>query len=182
MAKVIVGMVMSLDGFVADRNGDISLLYPDFEAMVNSEVVQESIRMTGAVVLGRNSYDMSNGDFTGYEYQVPIFVLTHEAPEQGPKGANDLMTFTFVTDGVERAIELAKAAAGDRDVTVIGASTIRQVIAAGLADEVHIDIRSLLLGDGLRLFERTDAAPMELDLIHVSQSPGVTHFRYRINT
>jgi dihydrofolate reductase len=180
MARVIVGMVMSLDGFVADRNGDIGLLYPDFEAMVESEPVQESIRTTGAVVLGRRSYDMSNGDYTGYEYQVPIFVPTHQPPEQTPKGQNENLTITFVTDGVARAIELAKAAAGERDVTVIGASTIRQCIEAGLADELHIDLRSLLLGDGLRLFEQSDMLPMELERIDVNTTPGVTHLRYRL--
>jgi dihydrofolate reductase len=180
MAKVIVGMVMSIDGFVADPNGDISLLYPDHEAMVNSEVVQESMRLTGAVVLGRRSFDMSNGDYTGYEYQVPIFVPTHKPPEQVPKGQNENLTITFVTEGVIRAIELAKAAAGDRDVTVIGASTIRQVLEAGLADELHVDIRSLLLGDGLRWFEPSSMPPMELRLMDTHQSPGVTHLRYRI--
>lgn len=180
MANVIVGMVMSIDGFVADRNGDIGLLYPDHEAMVNSEAVQESMRKTGAVVLGRRSYDMGGGDYTGYEYQVPIFVPTHEPPDRPPQGQNENLTITFVTEGVTRAIELAKAAAGDRDVTVIGASTIRQVIEAGLADELHVDIRSLLLGNGLRWFEPSGIPPMELELIDTRQSPGVTHLRYRV--
>jgi dihydrofolate reductase len=182
VAKVVVGMVMSIDGFVADRNGDIGLLYPDHEAMVNSEAVQESMRRTGAVVLGRRSYDMGNGDYTGYEYQVPIFIPTHEPPDQAPKGQNENLTITFVTEGVTKAIQLAKAAAGDRDVTVIGASTIRQVIEARLADEMHVDIRSLLLGDGLRWFQPSDMPAVELDLIDTRQSPGVTHLRYRMRS
>jgi dihydrofolate reductase len=86
MARVIVGMTMSLDGFVSDRNGEVGLLYLDMEAMRDSEVVQEAIRSTGAVVMGRRSYEMANGDFTGYEFQVPIFVLTHQAPAQVAKG------------------------------------------------------------------------------------------------
>jgi dihydrofolate reductase len=80
MARVIVGMTMSLDGFVSDRNGDVGRLYPDMEAMRQTEQLQEAIRSTGAVVMGRRSYEMGNGDFTGYELQVPIFVLTHQAP------------------------------------------------------------------------------------------------------
>ena len=181
MARVIAGMMMSLDGFVSDRNGDVSLLYPDMEAMRQTEQVQEAIRSTGAVVMGRRSYEMGNGDFTGYEFQVPIFVLTHHAPEQVATGENDTLTFIFVTEGIDRAIDRAKAAAGDKDVTVVGgASTIRQCIEDGLADELHIDLRSVLLGDGLRLFDRSGSPPPELESIGVSESPGVTHLRYRM--
>jgi dihydrofolate reductase len=183
MARVIVGMAMSLDGFVNDRNGDVGPLYPDMEAMRESEPVQEAIRSTGADVMGRRSYEMGNGDFTGYEFQVPIFVLTHQAPERVAKGENDRLTFTFVTEGIARAIEQAKAAAGDKDVTVVGgASTIQQCIEAGLADELQIDLRSVLLGDGLRLFDRSGGSPIELETIGVSESPGVTHLRFRIGT
>jgi len=172
---------MSLDGFVSDRDGGVGLLYPNFEAMHESAQLQEAIRSTGAVVMGRRSYEMGNGDFTGYEFQVPIFVVTHRAPEQVAKGENDKLTFTFVSEGVERAIEQAKVAAGDKAVTVVGgANTIPQVIAAGLADEVHIDLRSILLGDGLRLFDRSVAPPLELESIELTESPGVTHLRYRI--
>ncbi|HEV2072765.1 MAG TPA: dihydrofolate reductase family protein [Thermomicrobiales bacterium] len=181
MARVIAGMTMSLDGFVSDRNGEVGRLYPDMEAMRQTGQLQEAIRSTGAVVMGRRSYQMGNGDFTGYEFQVPIFVLTHEAPVQVAKGENDKLTFTFVTEGIKRVIDQAKAAAGDKDVTVVGgASTIRQCIKASLADEVHIDLRSILLGDGLRLFDRSGDPPIELESIEVSESPGVTHLRYRI--
>ncbi len=181
MARVIVGMRMSLDGFVSDRAGEVDRLYPDMEAMRQTEELREAIRSTGAVVMGRRSYEMGNGDFTGYEFQVPIFVLTHRAPERAAKGENDKLTITFVTEGIERAIGQAKAAAGDKDVTVVGgASTIRQCIEAGLADELHIDLRSVLLGDGLRLFDRSGDPPIELESIGVSESPGVTHLRYRV--
>lgn len=181
MARVIVGMVMSLDGFVSDRHGDLSRLYPDMDAMRQSEPVQEATRSTGAVVMGRRSYEMGNGDFTGYEFQVPIFVVTHTTPQHKACGENDKLTFTFVTGGIEPAIERARTAAAGRDVTVVGgASVIQQCIAAGLADELHIDLRSVLLGDGLRLFERLDISPIELDQIGVSESPGVTHLRYRV--
>ena len=85
MGNVIVGATMSLDGFMNDRHGDVSRLYPDLEVLRRTEMLQEEIRTTGAVVMGRRSYDMGEGDLTDYEYQVPIFVLTHHVPEKGPK-------------------------------------------------------------------------------------------------
>jgi len=74
---------MSLDGFIADRNGDVSRLYPDIDELRKTERLQESIKRTGAVVMGRHAYDMAEGDFTDYEFHVPIFVLTHNVPEKG---------------------------------------------------------------------------------------------------
>jgi len=103
-----------------DRKGDVSRLYPDLEALRKTEMLAEEIQTTGAVVMGRRAYDMAEGDLTDYEFQVPIFVLTHSVPEKVAKGENDTLTLTFVTDGIERAIEQAKAAAGDKHVMVIG--------------------------------------------------------------
>jgi hypothetical protein len=84
--SVIIGMTMSLDGFVADRSGDATPLYPDLTEFDDNEIIQESIELTGAVVIGSGAYDMAAGDFTGYEYQVPIFVLTHHPRTRWPKG------------------------------------------------------------------------------------------------
>lgn len=181
MARVVVGMTMSLDGFVRDRYGSLGQLYPDMDAMRNSETVQEAIRTTGAVVMGRNAFDMANGDFTGYEFQTPIFVLTHNPPEQITSGQNDQLTITFVTDGIERAIERARSAAGDKDVTVIGgASTIQQCLNAGLADELDVAIAPVLLGAGLRFFEHLDTEKLELKRIRVTESPTTTDLRFRV--
>jgi dihydrofolate reductase len=182
MGKVIVGATMSLDGFIADRNGDVSRLYPDLEALRKTEALQESIRTTGAVLMGRRAYAMGEPDsyVDDYEYQVPIFVLTHNLPEKSPK-QSERLTFTFVTDGIESAIRQAKAAAGDKNVTVVGgASTVQQCINAGLADELHIDIKPLLLGEGLRLFEHLGPEPIELEIINVMESPDITHLRFRM--
>lgn len=91
------------------------------------------------------------------------------------------MTFTFVTDGIESAIEQAKAAAGDKDVTVIGgASTIQQCIKAGLADELHIDIMPVFLCGGLRLFENMGEAPIEMEKVGVSEIVGRTSIQFRV--
>lgn len=104
MGNVIIGATLSLDGFMNDRHGEVSRLYPDLEALRRTEMLQEEIQATGAVVMGRRAYDMAQGDLTDYEYQVPIFVLTHHIPEQAPKGENDRLTVTFVTDGIQSAI------------------------------------------------------------------------------
>jgi dihydrofolate reductase len=181
MTRVIAGMTMSLDGFINDRNGDVSRLYPDFDALRESDAVQEAMERTGAVVMGRRSYDMANGDFTGYEFQTPIFVLTHRPPDQVAKGENDKLSFTFVTDGIESAIAQAKAAAGDKDVTVVGgASTIQQCIKTGLVDELEIDLRPIFLGDGTRLFDGLGDTSVEMETIRVTESPAVTHLRFRV--
>jgi dihydrofolate reductase len=184
MTKVILGMTMSLDGFINDRNGSVSALYPDLVNWRETEQGRESIQNTGAVVMGRNSYAMSEDPdwfADNYEYQVPIFVLTHKPPEKMPKQTDDL-TFTFVTDGIESAIRQAKAAAGDKEVNIIGAaSTAQQCLNAGLADELHVDIMPVLLGGGLRVFEDLGAQSIQLERIKVMELPGGrTHLRFRI--
>jgi dihydrofolate reductase len=181
MGKVILGTTMSLDGFINDRNGDVSRLYPDLDALRKTEVLQESIRTTGAVVMGRRAYDMAQGDFTGYEYQVPIFVLTHHVPQKAAKGENERLTLTFVTDGIESAVKQAKVAAGDRNVTVIGgANTTQQCMQAGLVDELHIELMPVLLGAGLRFFEHLDTVQIELERTRVVESLSVTHVEFRV--
>ncbi len=181
MRKVIVGATMSLDGFMNDRNGDVSRLYPDFEALRRTEMLQEEIQTTGAVVMGRRAYDMAEGDFTDYEYQVPIFVLTHAVPEKGAKGVNDKLTLTFVTSGIEQAIEQAKAAAGAKQVTVVGgANTAQQCLRAGLVDEIHIGIVPVFLGAGLRFFEPLANEQLELERTRVFESPTRTDLWFRV--
>jgi dihydrofolate reductase len=182
MGKVIGGMTLSLDGFASDSHGDVGRLYPDLGALAQTEMLQEEIRTTGAVVLGRNSYDMAaDPDWyaDNYEYQVPLFVLTHHVPEKKPKG-NDKLTITFVTDGVESAIAKAKAAAGDKNVMLIGASTNQQCINAGLCDELHIGIMPILLGPGLRLFEHIDIARVTLEKIRIFESGARTDIWFRV--
>jgi dihydrofolate reductase len=181
MGNVIIGATLSLDGFMNDRHGDVSRLYPDLEALRRTEMLQEEIRTTGAVVMGRRAYDMAEGDLTDYEYQVPIFVLTHHIPEKVAKGENDQLTVTFVTDGVERAIEKAKAAAGDKHVLVIGgANTAQQCLRAGLVDEIHMGIAPVLFGEGLRFFEPGANEQMELERTRVFESPTRTDLWFRV--
>jgi dihydrofolate reductase len=94
---------------------------------------------------------------------------------------SDRLTFTFVTEGIESAVTQAKAAAGDKHVTIIGgASTVQQCLSAGLADELHIDIRHVLLGGGLCFFGQTGAEPVHFESLGVTESPGITHLRLRV--
>lgn len=178
MAKVIVGMTLSLDGFVNDRSGSVERLYPDLAALRKTQMLQEAIANTGAVVMGRRAYEMANGDFTGYEFQVPIFVVTHRPPNEAAKGENAKLSFAFIDD-LDGAIQKARKAAGAKDVSVVGgASTAQQCMNRGLADEVHIGIVPVLFGDGLRLFENVD--PIELETIRVLKSPDRTDIQYRV--
>jgi dihydrofolate reductase len=180
MGRVLAGMAISLDGFVNDRNGDVNRLYPDLGALRQTEILQEAIQTTGAVLMGRRAYNMAQGDFTNYEFQVPIFVLTHHVPEKVAKGENEKLSFTFVTDGIESAIEQAKAAAGDKYVTVIGgADTVQQCIKKELLDEIQIGIVPILLGGGIRLFEHI-STQIELEKMRVIESPTRTELRFRI--
>lgn len=183
MAKVILGTTMSLDGFINDRSGSVDALYSDLITWRETEAGKESIHNTGAVVMGRNSYAMAEDPdwfAENYEYQVPIFVLTHHVPKKKPKETVTL-TFTFVTDGLESAIHQAKEAAGDKEVNIIGAAnTAQQCLKAGLADELHVDIMPVLLCDGLRLFEHINAEQIQLERIKVMELPaGRTHLRFR---
>jgi dihydrofolate reductase len=175
MEKVIAGMTMSLDGFVNDSNGSVEKLFPDFAQLHDVPSFQKMIKNTGAVIMGRHVYEMAdpflwaNDD---YEFQTPIFVLTHKPPAKYPKG-NDRLTFTFVTEGIENAISQAKKAAGNKDVQVIGANTIQQCLNAGLCDELQIDIIPVLLGRGLKLFENIDTDKIKLKRTKIEETTPV---------
>ena len=184
MSKVVVGMTISLDGFVNDSSGSVASLYPDFESFRDFEPLRETIQKTGAVVMGKNAFAMAEDPdwyAYNYEFQVPIFVVTHEIPNKQPK-ETDKLSFTFVIDGVESTIKQAKLAAGNQDVTVIGgASTLRQCLKAGVADELHIDVMPILLCSGLRLFEDFGITPIQLERLDVVNLPtGRTHFKFRV--
>lgn len=182
MATVIAGMTMSVDGFVADRHGSAARLSPDLEALQGSEYMNATIRETGAVLMGRRTFEMGDPDsFVGtYEFQVPIFVVTHHPPATPPK-QDEHLTFTFVTDGARSAVAQATAAAGDKAVQVVGGpDLIRQLLRAGLVGELHVDVMPVLLGAGLRLFDDTALEPVELEKIGVQEVGPRTSLRFRV--
>lgn len=181
MTKIIFGMTISLDGYINDRNGSVARLYPDLAALGNTDLMQDAIQSVGAVVMGRHTYDMANGDFKGYEFQTPIFVVTHHPPAVAAKGENENLKFTFVTAGIESAIAQAQAAAGDKDVTVVGGADLgQQLLNAGLVDELEIGIVPQLIGGGQRLFEKLDAAKIKLEQIKIIETPQRTDIYYRV--
>ncbi len=145
----------------------------------DSEVLDEALRTTGAVVIGRRMFDNAKGWGENPPFHMPVFVLTHEARETMRKEGGT--TFTFVIDGIESALEQAKAVAGDKNVSVGGgANTIQQYLGAGLLDEIQIHIAPMLLGDGIRLFDHLGTGQIELETTRVIDSPGVTHLRFRL--
>ncbi len=182
MGIVIAGMSMSLDGFVADPEGNLNLLYLDFADLQGSEFMSAIIEETGAVLMGRKTFEMGDPDsYVGsYEFQVPIFVLTHHPPRTPPK-QDERLTFTFVSGDVAEAVAQAKSAAGEKAVQVVGgANVIRQMLRAGLVDELHIDIMPVLLGAGLRLFDTTDDAPTRLGRTTMDAIGQRTSLRFRV--
>lgn len=140
----------------------------------------------GAYVMGRNMFAPGRGEWdpawTGWwgedpPYHVPVFVLTHYAREPLPMAGGT--TFHFVSDGIESALDQARAAAGERSVSIAGgASAINQYLALGTVDQLHLHISPIVLGRGERLF---DGVPdLGLVPVQVVASPGVTHVKYRV--
>ncbi|MBA3728828.1 MAG: dihydrofolate reductase family protein, partial [Actinobacteria bacterium] len=112
-------------------------------------------------------------------FHMPVFVMTHRARETVAKEGGT--SFTFVTDGIEGALERAKAAAGDKGVSIAGgANTVQQFIKAGLLDEMQIHVVPVLLGDGVRLFDDLGSEQIELERTRVIESRDVVHLRFRV--
>jgi dihydrofolate reductase len=202
MGKVVLDITTSLDGFVAgpDDGPDLPMgeggerlhewLFglaswrephglEGGETNSSSEVLDEGLRASGAVVLGKRMFDNAQGWGDEPPFHKPVFVVTHTEAE--PLAKQGGTTFTFVTDGVESAVEQAKAAAGDKDVSVAGGASIaQQCLRAGLLDELQIHVAPLLLGGGVRLFDDLAGEQIEVAATRVIESPGVTHLRYRV--
>ena len=185
MAKVVLFMAMSLDGFIAGphdtvsepagRGGERLFAWSDDQAA--STAVHAEYDATGAVLSGRRTYDLVNGWGGDHHNGVSMFILTHEPPREVPEGAG---TYTFVSDGVESAVAQAKAAAGDKDVLLHGADIGQQCLRAGLLDEMVIHLIPVLLGEGRRLFDRLGSEHVELELINLREAQRATHLRYRV--
>ena len=204
MGKVVVELSMSLDGFIAGPNdargnglgdggdqlfqwyssGDIEFPLPGTEMVfkisrASADLLQETWPKVGASVTGRRTFDITGGwggnppGGTDARY----FVVTHTVPQEWVKPASP---FTFVTDGVESAVEQAKQAAGDQNVDIMGASIVQQGLKAGLIDEIQIDLAPVLLGAGVSLFGYLDCSPIELERIRVVEGVDVTHLLFRV--
>ena len=211
--KVVAEVSVSLDGYVAGPNPTLEQPLgkggdqlhewafglksfrephglPGGETGPDDELVAESLRATGAIVMGRRMFSGGEGPWEGDTnrkgwwgdnppFHVPVFVLTNHQRE--PLAMQGGTTFTFVTDGIESAVEDARAAAAEKDVLVAGgANAIDQCINAGLVDELQLHLAPVLLGDGARLFDGVGPELPRFEVTHVLESPLVTHLRYRV--
>jgi dihydrofolate reductase len=187
MALVICDMSMSLDGYVTGPNDSRENPFGDgggtlhdwlFDAPTDDDraLLQEGLDGTGAVVMGRKSFDKcvemwgDNGPLGG----LPCFVVTHHEPTESYPSV-----YTFVTEGVPAAIKQAKDAAGEKTVGLHGATVMQQGLPLGLVDEIHVHVVPLLIGGGTRLFDMLDSA-ITLERTDVLVTPAATHMRYRV--
>lgn len=176
MGKVLWHVTMSLDGFIAGPDDAMEWV---FEYPEPNEAVTEVVETTGALVVGRRTYEVEDryrGGFYGGAWTGPFFVLTHDPPATVP----DWMTGSFVSDGIEDAVERAKAAAGEKNVVVFGANVARQCIEHGLLDEILIHLAPVLLGDGVRFFGSTGTGRIDLERTSVAKSGQLTDLRFRV--
>lgn len=197
MGKVVAGITTSLDGYITgpDDGPDRGLgiggerlhywvfggpwtyeTHPEGEAQgVDRDLLDEAFASVGAVLCGRGMYEAANRWGGSNPFGGPLFVVTHRTDD--PPSAET--GFTFV-NGYEEALDQAKHAAGDKDVSIAGgADVMRQALAAGHVEELTISIAPVVLGAGKRLFEGFDGS-FALEHIRALQSPFVTHLQYRV--
>ena len=198
MSSVTCNVAVSLDGFAAGPNQSVDnplgeggdrlgeWMFAADRPDADADAADEILRGVGAHIMGRKMFGGGDGPWDetwrGWwgedpPYHAPVFVLTHHAREPLPMQGGT--TFNFVTDGIEAALEQARAVAGDQDVAIAGgASTVQQYLAAGLLDELHLHIVPIVLGAGERLLE--GVGDPRLEPVGVVASPAVTHLRYRV--
>jgi dihydrofolate reductase len=196
VSKIVLYMSMSVDGFVTGpEDGMGHGLGRDGERLhdwlrpggvdpgshrpvdeTNATVFDEAMA-TGAVITGRRTFDHAGGWAGDHHDGVPIFVLTHAAPDEPAPGHA-----RYVTDGIESCVAQARAAAGGRDILLHGAATAQACLRVGLLDEMELHLIPVLLGQGRRLFENLPPDHVELELLRSLDGPGVLHLRYRVLT
>jgi dihydrofolate reductase len=196
MTKVFTGASMSLDGYISGpgetgfeylfkwyENGEVEVTttHPELTMHLSppsAEHFRAILEATGALVVGRKLFDAVDGWGGEHPMGVPTVVVSHSVPDGWPREGTP---FEFVTDGIESAVERAKALAGDKVVAVNGGTIARQCLDAGLLDEIWIDLVPVLLGGGTAFFDELQVAPVELEgPISVVEGTGVTHLRYRV--
>jgi dihydrofolate reductase len=165
---------ISLDGFIARPDGKPGRLH-DWMSPSSGGTLVRSAERVGAIVVGRKTYDDANGFADHQLIDVPNFVVTHRPPDNTAE-----LPFVFVTEGLERAIELAREAAGGRDVTIMGGDLTRQALSAGLLDELHLDLVPVMFGEGVRFLDDLEDGPVRLERIRLVEAPAVAHVSFRV--
>jgi dihydrofolate reductase len=192
MGKVVFDISMSLDGFIAGANrtpeeplGDRGEHLHDWafnsKDEYNRNLISQSVSTTGAVICGRRTYDDSmpwwgaNGP-TG-DARLPVFVVTHNLPKEVPEGG----VYTFVTDGIKIALQKAKQAADEKNVSVMGGADLgQQYIKAELVDELSIHLVPVLFGSGTQMFSNLGETHIQLEPVQTIETPEAIHLRLRI--
>ncbi|HVG96902.1 MAG TPA: dihydrofolate reductase family protein [Chloroflexota bacterium] len=194
MGKVIMQASMSLDGFIADpadrvgplfdwyANGDTAFAGGDpnrvfHVSAASAAYLGRAWATIGAEVIGRRLFDLTDGWDGRPAVGDAVFVVTHQAPADWK---HPDAPFTFVTDGVASAVAQAKAFAGERDVSVTPGNVGGQALAAGLVDEVRVDLVPAILGAGVRYFGEYAGSPLLLENPEIVQGDRVTHLIYRL--
>jgi dihydrofolate reductase len=179
MGKLLWHTMMSLDGYVAGRNDDMSWAF-GLDAG-SGETVDRVVASTGALLVGRRTQDVEDRlqpGFYGGAFRGPFFVLRHHPPVDPPvvKG----VTGRFLDVAIEEAVTIAKEAAADGDVVVLGANIARQCLEKELLDEIIVHIAPVLIGDGVRLFDRAGGEPVKLEPISSIDEGDMTVLRYSV--
>jgi dihydrofolate reductase len=190
VGKVIAGFSMSLDGFVADPDDGVEQVFKwysaggtDTEVMAapmspeGARIIEEAGRRAGVLVTARRTFDIARAWGGRHPMDVPIVVVTHRIPQEW--ASREGSPFTFVTDGIPQAIDVARQIAGDKDVVVGAPSVTQECLQLGLLDAIHIDLVPVVLGRGIRLFDRL-TGPIELEVTEASGNPHVTHITYQV--
>lgn len=184
MGKVLFGLSVSLDGFIADKQGGVSLLFAWMgQAMEQfQDIAGETLFETGAVIMGHRAFDEIDGEQgwvfpDGTAPDWPVIVLQSQARTPVKKGKTQ---YYFVTDGIQSAMAKAQELAGEKNVALHGASSVQQALKAGLLDEFHLSIAHVLLGEGVRLFDHLGPQVIHLEHLRTVESPGATHFSFRV--
>jgi dihydrofolate reductase len=186
MTRLVLEMTMSLDGFITDPDAgadDPGRLHDwMFAAKTDADaaIVAEMYDAVGAVLIGRGMFDPGVEPWGDPPpFGMPVFILTNRP--QPPLERQGGTTYTFVSDGLEAALELAGAAAGDKAVGLWGgANVFRQYLAAGLIDELNVHLAPIVLGGGTPLFEPLETARVTLEPRRCVQTPGATHLRFDV--
>jgi dihydrofolate reductase len=174
MGRVLWHITMSLDGFIAGPRDDMTWL-ADYTGP--NPTADEVVAQIGALLMGERTYQLAKteeGKPYGGAWTGPQFVLTHHPPTDAPTG------FTFLSGDVEEAAATAKAAAGDKYVVVLGATTARWCLSAGVLDEVLVHVAPIMLGDGVRLFDHPGGTHVKLERTSLTESPQVTNLWFRV--
>lgn len=203
MTKVFFDSGISLDGYFAGDNrgpnnpmGGVSPLIHNWmmkqhafwnhlgldrgeKDTADGALIQKTFDRTGAVIMGKRMFEEGMASWPEDLFKCPAYVLTHEVRE--PLVQKGSTTFYFINDGIESALEKARANAGEKDIRINGgADTIQQYLNAGLIDEFNVHIAPVILGSGIRLFEGMDKKKVKVEIANVIHSPNSTHLHYQV--